>query len=216
MHPRPAYDPPVTTTKDRILLELKTRGKKDAAALARRLEVTTVAIRQHLAALEAAGLVTATDERRPVGRPARMFDLTDAAAKRFPQGYADLAVDMIDSVRAAFGDEGLSRLVEERTQRQLRGYRERLPAPSSPLGQRVAALARIRRDEGYMAESRKDGDGYLLIENHCPICAAAQVCTRLCDGEEELFRGSLGRVRIERTEHLLDGARRCVYRISPS
>jgi predicted ArsR family transcriptional regulator len=67
-----------------------------------------------------------------------------------------------------------------------------------------------------MAEwSRADG-GFLLIENHCPICAAAAVCQGLCREELSLFRRVLGsEVRVERTDHVLAGARRCAYRITP-
>jgi predicted ArsR family transcriptional regulator len=58
----------------------------------------------------------------------------------------------------------------------------------------------------------KDGS-FLLIENHCPICAAATACTGLCARELEVFQRVLGQVTIERTEHILAGARRCVYRV---
>jgi predicted ArsR family transcriptional regulator len=61
-------------------------------------------------------------------------------------------------------------------------------------------------------------DGSLrLVENHCPICAAATACTGLCDGELDLFRQVLGPgVEVVREEHLLAGARRCAYRIERS
>lgn len=75
---------------------------------------------------------------------------------------------------------------------------------------------RVRSAEGYMAETRRDGDDFLFIENHCPICAAAQACMGFCRSELELFRQVLGEdVRVEREEHILLGARRCAYRISP-
>lgn len=65
-----------------------------------------------------------------------------------------------------------------------------------------------------MAAVETDGDALLLIENHCPICAAATLCQGLCTTELELFRDVLGPdVQVERTEYLLDGDRRCVYRI---
>jgi predicted ArsR family transcriptional regulator len=66
-----------------------------------------------------------------------------------------------------------------------------------------------------MAEWSRAADGSLrLIENHCPICAAAEVCTGLCDGELALFESVLGpKVTVERTEYLLDGDRRCTYAI---
>ena len=67
-----------------------------------------------------------------------------------------------------------------------------------------------------MAEWRRDGDGFVLIENHCPICAAAAACQGLCRDELALFRRILGRdVRVDRIEHMLEGARRCAYRIEP-
>jgi predicted ArsR family transcriptional regulator len=61
---------------------------------------------------------------------------------------------------------------------------------------------------------QKDGD-FLLVENHCPICVAATACLGLCGAELEVFQKVLGRdVAIERTEHIVSGARRCAYRIS--
>jgi predicted ArsR family transcriptional regulator len=64
---------------------------------------------------------------------------------------------------------------------------------------------------------REHGGGFSLVENHCPICAAARACVGLCDGELRLFQEVLGpRVRIAREEHILAGARRCRYRIEPT
>ncbi len=202
--------------RDRVLLQLKTRGAQTAAQLGRRLEVTPMAVRQHLAALETEGLVVWRDERSGVGRPARVWSLTPRAASRFPDSHADLTVDLLASMRDAFGDEGVDRLLTVRMRRQLEAYRARLPRRSAPLAKRVAGLAALRRDEGYMAEWRRDGDGFVLIENHCPICAAAAACQGLCRDELALFRRILGRdVRVDRIEHMLEGARRCAYRIEP-
>jgi predicted ArsR family transcriptional regulator len=66
-----------------------------------------------------------------------------------------------------------------------------------------------------MAEWLADGDGYLLLENHCPICAAATVCQGFCRSELDLFRALLGPgVAVERMEHVVAGARRCAYRVT--
>lgn len=206
---------PDAGTRERILFLLKTRGPQTTAWLARRLGITAMGVRQHLARLAEEERVAYAEERRPVGRPARVWRLTERGAAGFPEGYADLTVDLLGSLRAAFGAAGLERLVAERTRRQIADYRGRLPDARAPLARRVAALARIRREEGYMAEWSRARDGALtLVENHCPICAAAEVCQGLCDGELELFRAALGGgVVVERTEHILEGARRCVYRI---
>lgn len=184
-----------------------------AAALARRLGMSAVAARQHLDPLEAEGLAAFDARPKGVGRPAREWRLTEKAAALFPDSHGELAVAMLGSMRQAFGEEGLARLVSLRTKAQVCAYRERV-SPRAPLHRKVAALAAIRREEGYMAEWSRDGKGFLLVENHCPICAAARTCQGLCTGELELFRRVLG-ARVERTEHILAGARRCTYRISP-
>jgi len=205
-----------TSARDRVLFHLKTKGPQTAAQLARRLEVTPMAVRQHLAALAADGLVVSADERRKVGRPARIWSLTDAAARRFPDAHSDLTVDLLRAVRATFGDEGLQRLVTERGRQQRAAYAARLPAAPASVEEKLAALAAIRAEEGYMAEWSRDGDGaWLLLENHCPVCAAATACQGLCRDELDLFRTLLGTdVDVTRTEHLLAGARRCAYRIA--
>ncbi|HEX7774177.1 MAG TPA: hypothetical protein VF435_17260 [Pyrinomonadaceae bacterium] len=89
--------------------------------------------------------------------------------------------------------------------------------PGAPLGKKLEALAQIRTEEGYMAEIRKEGEGSsLLVENHCPICAAANACQGFCSTELDLFRTVLGPgVTVERAEHILKGDQRCVYLIKP-
>jgi len=109
----------------------------------------------------------------------------------------------------------MSVLLKARTERQLPDYRARLG--NGPLRDRVERLARLRTEEGYMAEMAEDDDGgLLLIENHCPVCELARACSGLCAQELSLFRRALGRdVAVERSEHILAGARRCCYRIRP-
>ena len=203
-------------SRDRILYLLKTRGPQTASELARRMSMTSMGVRQHLTRLGEQGLVAHEDHRGSVGRPRRVFQLTEAAEERFPEGYADLTVGLIDSVRQAFGAEGMDRLVEVRHEEQLARYRARMPDDAS-LARRVAALTRLRTEEGYLAEWSKSRDGSLrLVENHCPICVAARACTRLCASEQRLFQELIGDdADVDREEHILDGARRCVYRITP-
>ena len=67
-----------------------------------------------------------------------------------------------------------------------------------------------------MAEVKPLGKGaFLLVENHCPICAAATACTGFCVTELDLFRAVLGPgAVVKRTEHIVAGDRRCAYRIT--
>ena len=201
-------------TRRRIVNLLKTEGALDAAALASRLHVTPMAVRQHLYALEKEKLLTVEERPVPIGRPAKYWQLTPEANRLFPDAYAELSVALIDSVKDVFGAEGMSRLLDARLARQREAYAARV-SQSAPLGTRLRQLARVRTEEGYMAEVKRDGrDAFLFIENHCPICAAATACQGVCFTELELFASVLGPdVQVERAEHIVSGDRRCVYEV---
>jgi predicted ArsR family transcriptional regulator len=203
-------------TRRAIVKLLKTEGALDSSRLARRLRLTPMAVRQHLYALQREKLVTAEERPVPLGRPAKHWQLTPEANRLFPDAYAELTLALVGAVGAAFGPAGLQRVLESRSASQRADYGSRIP-PSAPLEEKLRALARIRTEEGYMAEVTRAGDGFLFVERHCPICAAANACQGFCSTELELFRAVLGRgARVERTEHIIAGDRRCVYQVSPA
>ena len=204
------------TTTDRILFRLKTRGPQVIAELGAAFAVTSEAVRQLLVKAEADGLVAHEDRREGRGRPKRLWRLTAAGHARFPDRHADLTVGLLEAVRAEFGEAGLDRLIARREADQRAAYRSATAAARSLQG-KVEKLAELRDREGYMAEwRREDGGDYVLIENHCPICAAAAKCQNLCRSELAIFRDVLGEdAAVERTDHVLAGARRCAYRVTP-
>jgi predicted ArsR family transcriptional regulator len=209
--------PKSPTGRAAVLALVKREGPIAADALARTLRLTATAVRQHLAALATEGLVVDEDEP-PVGRgrPARLWRATPAADARFVDAHAGLTAELISQMRRAFGEAGLDKLLGLRTADQAAAYAAEI-APRSTLRARLEALAAIRDAEGYMAELRDDpdGDGYLLLEHHCPICAAARLCTGLCREELALFHRVLGPdVTVERISHILAGAGRCAYRVT--
>lgn len=202
-------------TDEQILHLIKSRGPQTTAAVAGRLGITSVGARQHLERLTREGLLGSEDRAGSVGRPKRHWHLSAAGHARFPDTHSVLTLELIDGVREVFGEAGLDKLIATRETQTLAQYKARLRGARS-LRARVKRLAAERDREGYMAEARAEDDGsYLLLENHCPICAAATACQGFCRSELEIFRAALGEgVQVERVEHILDGARRCAYRIS--
>src|ERR1700745_1982960 len=198
-----------------LLYTLKSRGPLAASALARALGITAVGIRQHLAKLYAEGLVSYDDQAGEIGRPKRFWRLTAKGHGRFPDTHADLTVNLIGGIRSVFGEAGLDRLIEARQQAAVATYRRTLESCSG-LADRVRTVARLRSEEGYMAEFEAEPDGsFLLIENHCPICAAAKTCQGFCRSELELFRAAFGAgTSVTRQEHLLSDGRRRVCRVA--
>src|SRR5262245_49014989 len=98
-------------TRRAIVHLLKQEGPMDALRLAARLHRSAMAVRLHLYGLHAERLVTYEEQPRPRGRPAKLWQLTPAADRLFPEGYAELTLSLLNSVGEAFGKAGLGRLL---------------------------------------------------------------------------------------------------------
>ena len=197
---------------ERLLMTLKMQGAQTSSQIGKALGITGEAARQQLLRLLDDGLVE--EERRSAGRgrPSTYWHLTDKAQDRFPDTHAALTVDILRSITEVLGKDALDRIIAARENATLGQYRAEMSG-CTELRQRVAKLAELRNAEGYMATA-EDGEGgaMLLIENHCPICAAATFCQGFCRAEKAVFETVLGdSVRIERAEHIVAGGRRCTY-----
>lgn len=205
-----------TTGRAAVRDLLKREGPISADSGAKKLGITAMAVRQHLYALEADGEASHVEEARPRGRPVKLWRATAAADSHFADSHSALAGDLIVQVKRVFGEEGLDRLLKLRNAELEKVYRAKVDKAQS-LRTKLEALARIRSAEGYMAEVKRDPETgqWLFVENHCPICAAARLCTGLCREELALFHHVLGRnVRVERLSHIVAGAGRCAYRVT--
>ncbi|MET1742777.1 metalloregulator ArsR/SmtB family transcription factor [Yersinia enterocolitica] len=197
---------------ERLLLLLKTRGPLQAKDAGKILGTTGEAARQQFVKLANDGLVVAAAQAKGVGRPIQLWQLTEAGNARFPDAHSELAVQLLRMVRTKLGEEALNLLIDTREQETRELYCQAMEGVQS-IDERVKRLVAIRSQEGYMAEYQTQTDGsILLIENHCPICAAATSCQGFYRAELEVFREAL-QAPVERTEHILSGSRRCVYRV---
>lgn len=189
------------------------RGTLTAGEIAKELGITNEGARLQLLKLSEDGLINSTHESRGVGRPTQYFSLSEEGNAGFPDTHAELTVKLIELVKQTLGDSALQQVIAAAEAGGKAKYQNELQF-SNTLEERVSQLAQIRSREGYMAEYSKEQDGFLLIENHCPICAAAQSCQGFCTAELNTFRFVLGdNVDVTRVNHILGGDRRCAYKI---
>lgn len=199
----------IGSSRRSLLLEVKQRGEIGVDELAAASGLTASAVRQHLAPLVAEGLV----ERRPVpdgrGRPRHLYRLTDRGHGLFPTRYGELTTELLDYFSDA--DPALvDRVFDRRRQRRLEGARARLARLA--LGDKVAELARILDEDGYLADvERLEGGGWRITEHNCAILTVAHGFAQACSSELGFIRQALPGATVERVAHLMDGAHVCAY-----
>lgn len=202
----------VPNTRERILDLIKRKGALTAEELSQPLGISAVAVRRHLEALERDGLVATSVLHRPLGRPAFLYRLTQAAENLFPKAYLPLLVDFMEDVRASGGEERLNRLFEARNQRLRQSFLPRLEGKQ--LKERIQELMRILEEQGYLGSFQARDGSFLLKLHNCPVHGVAQRFHQTCLFERELLEQLLSaKVSLEAT--LVQGEPVCNYRIDP-
>ncbi|MCD0475543.1 transcriptional regulator [Flavobacterium sp. EDS] len=192
---------------------LKMRGPLTALEIAHELKITKEGVRQQLLKLVEEDLIHPQEESKGVGRPQKTFSLTSNGNAKFPDTHAELTLKLINIINA-MGENALQTVIDVYEETGKKKYHEEIDTIDN-LEQKLQKLVEIRTREGYMAEYSKNDDGYLLVENHCPICAAATICQGFCSSELNTFRSVLGNdIIINRVSHIIGGDRRCAYQIT--
>jgi predicted ArsR family transcriptional regulator len=204
----------IEDSSERILNLIKTQGDRSVKSLAQQLQMTTMGVGQHLNKLLDKGLLKNYQQKQERGRPISLWKLTAQGHGQYTDRHANLSVDLIHLVEENFGQEGLDKIIQARSDQSLATYLNVLA--DLDFAEKVQGLAQIRSDEGYMATVIAEQDSFFLIENHCPICAAANACQGFCKRELENFQACFaGVASVERSQHILEGDSRCCYKISP-
>src|SRR5687767_10368667 len=91
-------------TRSQILTSIKVNGSMTADSLAQELGISPVAVRQHLAGLEAEGYILTSVERRGLGRPVHRYSITSEGDETFPRAYDRVANELLDELRLTGGE----------------------------------------------------------------------------------------------------------------
>jgi len=208
-------------TRAAIVDRLHRGGPRSAAELAVHLGISEVATRRHLSVLLEEGLVEEREQRASGGRPAACYDLTERAARLFPQSYDRFANEVLDFLTAEHGREGLLAFFRWRVDREVGALADAVQG--GPLEQRVQRLAEALTSAGFVADVVEAGGdaaaGTLptlqLVQHHCVIEEVAREHPEICAYEAAAFSRALGTdVQLSRRETIADGASACVCTVT--
>jgi DeoR family suf operon transcriptional repressor len=216
----PTPDEDLGTALDRLpatrratLEALRRAGEATADDLADELGVTASALRQQLAGLAADGLVASRPVPSGPGRPRSRWSLTASGLALFPRAYGQLTTELLGYLEAV-DPELVDRLFEQRRRRRTEATLARLGG--RPFDERVAELARVLDEDGYLADAERLDDGsWRITEHNCAITDVARRFGQACTSEIQFLRDALPDARVERVAHMIAGAHVCAYEVRP-
>ncbi|MBH5319336.1 transcriptional regulator [Paenibacillus sp. GSMTC-2017] len=200
------------STREYILQLLKTKGALSTKDLTDELGITVMAVRRHIQSLEKDNLITPKTIRQSMGRPTAVYTLTEQAEGFFPRKYHTLTLELLGELEDHFGEDAVEKLFEGRKNKMLKKYDASMQGKE--ISDRVATLADIQNENGYMAQwEQVNEEEYLIKEHNCPIEQVAVKYQHACQYELELFESLLGDAEVSRTDCLAKGGQRCTYSI---
>jgi predicted ArsR family transcriptional regulator len=195
--------------KKKLLYYLKIMQQAGLEELANVMKVSRMAVHKHLDLLQQRGLVEGIETRGHVGRPRMVYQLTSQSKSVFPKSYGAIATHALDFIERNMGKKGVKKVLYERQGELFDQYYKRLKGLD--FNKQVKELARIRDEEGYIAESRSKSDGkHVLLEYNCPIIHIAEKHWEACSTETELFEKLLG-ANIDTTHRAAKGDLICKF-----
>ncbi len=192
------------------------RGHKPGLSvdeLSKGLEITRNAVRQHLASLEAAGLVT-TGSMRPSGggRPQQLYILTELGKEMSPRQYSWLAQLVVASVRREEGVEGMGKRMNEIGAGVAQQIRSQYPGLTT-YKEKVEKLAEVMDQLCYNARNVMLPGGEAVIEaDNCVFHTMAKKDLEICHldrGLMETFTDS----EVEQNECMARGGNVCRFKL---
>ncbi|MFC0359579.1 MULTISPECIES: helix-turn-helix transcriptional regulator [Kytococcus] len=207
---------PATSTRERVRAAVSQDGPITARELSDQLDLTAAAVRRHLDALAAEGVIAEHEHElaaagtRGRGRPARAWVLSDAGHTTLPTAYDEMAVELLEFLQATGGTEAVAEYARRRAEQLVSRYADAVREAGEDPVDRAHALSAELAGDGYAPSVRQvpQVHGVQLCQGHCPVQQAAEAFPALCEAEAEAFSELLG-VHVQRLQTLPVGGHVC-------
>lgn len=195
-------------TRERILQTMLLHERCTINELADAVEIGAISVRHHIVKLEADGLVQSEEERHGVGRPHRMYFLTEKGHEQFPTRYIRLTVRLLEQLKETASPDFIRALFTQMAKELASDY---LPE-SQPysLQQRLELVQQILSREGFSVEIEKQGDDYLIRQTSCPYYHVGQNHPEVCSMDQTLI-STLLEIPVSKVQCMLQGDTVCTY-----
>jgi predicted ArsR family transcriptional regulator len=188
-----------------VLEELKHSGGLPVTDLARQVDASYMAVKQHCEDLKKLGYLDRSRvPRTVVGRPEIFYSLSAKADALFPQAGVSFTLDLLDELKSLLGDNTPDKLFFQHFQKQQEKWQV-LFANGQSLPEKATKLAALREKEGCHVRCKVDPENGVSIEEfHNPLQRVFERYPRAVAMEQRMIEQLLG-TRVNRRE--LNGGR---------
>ncbi|MBT3239281.1 MAG: winged helix-turn-helix transcriptional regulator [Chloroflexi bacterium] len=198
------------STREQVLQNLLNRQRCTINELADAVSINPISVRHHITRLEADGLVSSEEERHGVGRPRRIYFLTNKGMEKFPTRYLNLSLRLVNKLKETLPENTLETLFKELGTGMAESGFSNVDFSNLDLGDRVELTRKVLVNEGFNVQVSKEGDDFHIMETSCPYVHIGKEHPEICIVDESLISTMLS-IPVQKTECILNGDNHCVY-----
>jgi DeoR family suf operon transcriptional repressor len=196
------------STRERVLQTLLRNHQCTINDLAEAVDINPISVRHHIARLEAEGLVDSEEERHGVGRPRRLYFLTEEGMEHFPTRYMRLTIRLLEQLKETLPEPMVNKLFAQMAQDLAEEHRAELEG--LPMEQRLDMVKEVLAGEGFTVDWERQGDEYHIREVNCPYYHIGQNHPEVCSVDQTIISTVLS-VPAEKIKCMLNGDTHCTY-----
>ena len=200
----------MSTTRERILQTILNRQRCTINELANVVEINPISVRHHIIKLQAEELVDSEEERHGVGRPRRVYFLTEAGLERFPTRYLRITNRLLDQMKDVLPNSTLDKIFTQVGEGLASDFTGEVDLRSLNMEDRLDLLTELLLDEGFIVEWERKGDEIHIKEMNCPYYKIGQNHPEVCTIDQTLISNVLS-VPATKIRCILDGDSFCTY-----
>jgi len=198
------------STRERVLYILLKQNRCTINDLAIAVDINPISVRHHITKLEAEGLVDSEEERHGVGRPRRVYFLTEEGREKFPTRYMRLATRILQQLKVNMPEQVVNELFSDMAEDLAQEYARSTNLDGLPMEERLAFVKDVLAREGFDIEYERKGDHYHIRELSCPYFHIGQDHPEVCRVDQTIISSVLN-VPAEKIKCVLNGDSHCTY-----
>lgn len=200
----------MTSTRERVLRILLTRPRSTINYLAEMVGINPISVRHHITRLQADGLVDSEEELHGVGRPRRVYFLSEAGLERFPTRYLRLTIRLLEQLKGTLPQPMINKLFSQIAREMAEDYTIGSDVDGLSMEERLNLMQDLLTQEGFTVEWERKGDFFHIREINCPYLQIGQTHPEVCSVDQTLISSVLS-VPAEKIQCVLNGDSFCTY-----
>ena len=157
-----------------LILNLLLGGSKTAGEIADQLKIQKSAIRTHLESLQTEQSVISYFKIERLGRPRKVYELTENGRELFPRRYDQLLSLILQMIESKEGHEYMKKMIESIADSMAQDIHDKIKKSSSSLEESLRILNSVSNEMGFMSSFYKEDDNnssstYSIVSRNCIV-----------------------------------------------